>query len=30
MQPEMFNTPTYDDLVEIYKMYAEFKNITIV
>ncbi|CAD8052892.1 unnamed protein product [Paramecium sonneborni] len=29
MQPEMFNAPTYEDLVEIYKIYAIEKNIAI-
>ncbi|CAD8135758.1 unnamed protein product [Paramecium pentaurelia] len=29
MQPEMFNVPTYEDLLEIYKQYAIQKNITI-
>ncbi|CAD8139375.1 unnamed protein product [Paramecium pentaurelia] len=29
MQPEMFNAPIYEDLVEIYKKYAIQKNIVI-
>ncbi|CAD8060876.1 unnamed protein product [Paramecium sonneborni] len=29
MQPEMFNAPTYEDLVEIYKQYAMQKHIGI-
>ncbi|CAD8133457.1 unnamed protein product [Paramecium octaurelia] len=29
MQPEMFNAPTYEDLIEIYKKYAVQKNIAI-